>query len=101
MGDRGPVHPNVVFIVEIQELLPGEPVAIFSDDGVRDPKMENNVLDKAYSLLGDNFCQGLTSINLVNLSITTSRWVKLLGTFLKGPKRSRPHTTNNHAIGMV
>jgi hypothetical protein len=45
--------------------------------------------------------RGLASIHLVNLSPVTSRWVKPLGAFLKGPKRSRPHTGNGHVAGMV
>jgi hypothetical protein len=38
---------------------------------------------------------------LVNLSTMTSRWVKPPSAFLKGPIRSRPHTTNDHVMGMV
>jgi hypothetical protein len=45
--------------------------------------------------------RGLTLIHLVNLSTATSRWVKHPGTFLKGPKRSRPHMANDHVMGIV
>jgi hypothetical protein len=45
--------------------------------------------------------RGLASIDLVNLSTTTSRWVKPSGAFLIGPKRSKPHTTKDHVMGMV
>jgi hypothetical protein len=44
---------------------------------------------------------GLALIHLVNLSTMISRWVKSPGAFLKGPKRSRPHTTKGHVMGMV
>jgi len=33
---------------------------------------------------------GWTSIHLENLSIVTNKWVKPLGTFCRGPTRSRP-----------
>jgi hypothetical protein len=52
------VHPDVVVITEIQELLPGELGAIVFDDGVGDPKAENNVLDETYCLPGADFSQG-------------------------------------------
>jgi hypothetical protein len=45
--------------------------------------------------------RGLASIHLVNLSTVMSRWIKPLGAFLKGPRRSMPHTTNDHVMGIV
>jgi hypothetical protein len=45
--------------------------------------------------------KGHALIHLVNFSITMSMWVKPPGAFMKGPKRSRPHTMNNHVMGMV
>jgi hypothetical protein len=40
-------------------------------------------------------------IHLVNLLTALSRWVKPSSAFLKGPRRSRPHTTNYHVMGIV
>jgi hypothetical protein len=45
--------------------------------------------------------KGLALIHLVNLSTVSSRWVKPLDTFLKGPKWSRPYTTKGHVMGVV
>jgi hypothetical protein len=45
--------------------------------------------------------RGLTLIHLVNLLTVTSEWVKHPGAFLNGSKRSRPHMTNGHVMGMV
>jgi hypothetical protein len=45
--------------------------------------------------------KGRTSIHLENLSMATSRCVKPLGAFYKGPTRSRPHTANGQVIGIV
>jgi hypothetical protein len=45
--------------------------------------------------------RGPTPIHLVNLSTMTSRWVKPSVAFLKGPRRSRPHTANEHIMGIV
>jgi hypothetical protein len=56
VGYRGPVQLNAI-IVKIQELLPDELVVIVGDDGVRDPKMENNVLDKIHCLRGADLSQ--------------------------------------------
>jgi hypothetical protein len=63
--------------------------------------VEDNALDKAHHLLGANFGHCLSSIHLVNLSTMTSKWVKPPDAFLKGPKRSRPHTEKGHAMEMV
>jgi hypothetical protein len=53
-----PIHPDVVVITEIQEIFPGELSVVVGDDGVRDPEVENNVLDEIYYLLGANLHQG-------------------------------------------
>jgi hypothetical protein len=58
VGDSGPVHPDVVVITAIQELLPDELSVIVSDNGVGDLRVENHALDKAHSLLGANFGKG-------------------------------------------
>jgi hypothetical protein len=102
VGDCGPVHSDGVVMTEIQELLPGELSVVVGDDGVWDPKAENNVLDKIYRVLGADLSRGpFASIRLVNLSTATSRWVKPPSAFLKGPKKSRLHTTNDLVMGMV
>lgn len=48
-----------------------------------------------------SFVIGFASIHLVNLTTTTSKWVKLLGTFLRGPTKSIPHTAKGQVMGMV
>jgi hypothetical protein len=45
--------------------------------------------------------KGLASVYSVNLSTATSKWVEPPSAFLKGPKRSRPHTAKGHMMGMV
>jgi hypothetical protein len=45
--------------------------------------------------------RGFASNHLVNLSITTSRWLKPPDAFLKGPRRSRPHTVKGQVMGVV
>jgi hypothetical protein len=92
MGDRGLVHPDVVVITDIQELLPSELGAVVVDDGVGDLEAKNNVLDKT---------SASPRSTRRNLSTTTSRWVKHSGAFLMGPRRSRPHTANGHVTRMV
>jgi hypothetical protein len=58
MGDRSSVHPDVVVITKIYEPFPSELGVVVSDDGVGDPKAENNILDKSYCLLGANLGEG-------------------------------------------
>jgi hypothetical protein len=45
--------------------------------------------------------KGQTSIHLENLSMATSRCLKPLGAFCKGPTRSRPQTANGQVMGIV
>jgi hypothetical protein len=74
---------------------------VIGDDRVGDPKAEDNVLDKAYRMFGAYLSTSLASIHLVNLLTATSKWVKPPCTFLKDPKRSKPHKTKGHVMGMV
>jgi hypothetical protein len=48
----GPVHPDVVVLAEVEELLPSELGAVVSDDGVRDPKAMDDVGEERHRLLG-------------------------------------------------
>jgi hypothetical protein len=48
----GPVHPDVVILAEVQELLPNELGAIVGDDGVRYPKAMDDVGEECDRLLG-------------------------------------------------
>jgi hypothetical protein len=45
--------------------------------------------------------KGQTSIHLENLLMATSRCLKPLGAFCKGPTRSRPHTANDQVMDIV
>jgi hypothetical protein len=56
---------------------------------------------KLTACLESILAKDLASIHLVNLSTVTSKWVKPPGDFLKGLKRSRPHTAKGHVMGMV
>jgi hypothetical protein len=101
VGYRGLVFLDVVVITKIKEFFPNELSAIVGDDGIRDPKRKMMSWMKFTACLEPIFAKGLVSIHLVNLLITTSMWVKSLGSFLKGPRRSRTHTANCHVIGIV
>jgi hypothetical protein len=101
VGDCGLVHLDVVVITEIQDIFPVELSVVVNDDGIRYLIVDNDVLDEIHYLLGANLHQGLASIHLVYLPIAQSRWVKSPGAFLKGPRRSRPHMTNDHVMGIV
>ena len=48
----GPIDLDVVFIVELEELLSGELRVIVCDDGVWDPKAMDDVREEQHGLLG-------------------------------------------------
>ena len=51
MRDGGPIDPDVLFIVESNELLASELCAIVCDDGVRYPKVMDDVEEEQHGLL--------------------------------------------------
>jgi hypothetical protein len=59
VGDRDTIHADVIVVTEIQDFLSGEQNDVVDDDRVRDPEIENDVLDEIHGLLGANFGQGL------------------------------------------
>jgi hypothetical protein len=48
----GPVHTDVVVLAEVQELPASELGVVFGDDGVRDPKVMDDVREERHRLLG-------------------------------------------------
>jgi hypothetical protein len=54
VGHGGPVHAIVVVIVEVQKPLSGELSAVVSNDRIRYPEMENDILDEIHGLSGTN-----------------------------------------------
>jgi hypothetical protein len=55
VGDHGPVHVDVIVIIEIKEFFSGELSAVVDNDRVRNPKAENDVLAEIHGLFGANF----------------------------------------------
>jgi hypothetical protein len=49
-----PVHPDVVILAEVQELSAGELGTVVGDDGVRDPKVMDDVGEERHRLFGTN-----------------------------------------------
>ena len=48
---RGPINVDVIFTVELEELLPGELRAVVHDDGVWDSKVMDDVEEEQHGLL--------------------------------------------------
>ena len=48
----GPIDADVVFIIESEELFPGELCAVVRDNGVRDSKAMDDVKEEQHGLLG-------------------------------------------------
>jgi hypothetical protein len=99
VGYHGVVHPDVIVIIEIQEFF--GPSAIVGDDGVRDPEAKNDVLDEIHCLHGANLRQGPCLDPLSELVDRDKQVGQAPERLLEGPRRSRPHTANNHVIGIV
>jgi hypothetical protein len=74
-------------------------LSVMMELGTLKQKMMSSM--KSSACLEPIFARGLALIHLVNVSIMTSRWVKPLGAFLKGSRRSRPHMANVHVMGIV
>ena len=51
VGNRGPIHTDVMLVAEVQELLAGELRAIVGYDDVRDPKAVYDVSEERDHLL--------------------------------------------------
>jgi hypothetical protein len=101
VSDYCPVYSDVVVITKVQELLSGELGAIVSDDRIGDPKAKNNVSNKAYRLFRANYGHKL-SLDPLNELVDCDKQVgEAPKSVLKGPKRSKPHTTKGHVMGMV
>jgi hypothetical protein len=47
-----PVHPDVVVIAEVEELLPGELGTIVSDNGIQDAESMDDVGEELHRFLG-------------------------------------------------
>ena len=75
MCHGGPIDTYVVFIAESKELLSGEQRAIVRDDGVRDSKAMDDVVEEQHGLLGFDRRDQPSLYPLCNLSMVTSRWV--------------------------
>ena len=56
MHDGSPIDPDVLFIAESNEFLADELCAVVHDDGVRDPKVVDNVKEEQHGLLGGQRC---------------------------------------------
>ena len=48
----GPIDMDVIFIIELEELLPSELHAVVRDDGVWYSKAMNDIKEEQHSLLG-------------------------------------------------
>ena len=59
MSDRGPIDPDAVSIIEVQELLPGEVSSVVSDDIVRNTKTIDDVQEELDRLFRANVGDGL------------------------------------------
>ena len=72
VADRGPIHPNLPGVIEVQELATYELGAIVINNAIGNSKPMDNVLDEFRRALGLEVGDG-SDLDLVNLSMATSR----------------------------
>jgi hypothetical protein len=101
VSDYCPVYLDVVVITKFRNFSLVNWVSLSVMIELGTPKQKAMSGTKLTTCLEPILSMGLASIHLENLSTMTSRWVKPPGTFWKGPKRYRAHTTKGHVIGMV
>jgi hypothetical protein len=59
VGHGGPIHVDVVAVVDVQKLLSGELSAILGNDRIRYPETKNDISDEIHGMSGTDFSQGL------------------------------------------
>ena len=59
VSDRGPIDPDAVSVIEVQELLLGEVCSVVGDDTVRDTKPINDVEEELDRLFRADIGDGL------------------------------------------
>jgi hypothetical protein len=101
VGNHSPVHTYVIVITEIQELFSGELSLVVSDDGIRNPETENDVLDEGHNLLGTNFSQGLHLNPLSELLDYDEQVGQVHGCLLEGSKKIQAHTVKGKVMVIV
>jgi hypothetical protein len=73
VGDRNPVHADVIVVTEIQKFFSSELSDVDGNDRVRDLKTKNDVLDRIHCLLELILAKSFASTHIVNLSTMMSR----------------------------
>ena len=96
----GPVDVDVIFIIELEEPLPGELHAIVHDNGVQDSKVMGDVKIEQHGLLGLNRGDRSSLYSLCKL-VYGDKCVYPSSALLTGLTRSSPQTMNGHMMGII
>ena len=81
---------DVIFIMELEELLPGELCAVVRDDGVWDSKAMDDVEEEQHGLLGFDCGDQPSFYPLGKLVYGDKQVCIALGARLRGSTRSSP-----------
>ena len=92
---------DVVFIVELEELLFSELRAVVRDNGVRDPKAMDDVEDEQHGLLELDRRDRSSLYPLCKLVYGDKQVRIALGCPLKRSDQIEPQTTNGHVMGII
>jgi hypothetical protein len=75
MCDGRPVHADVVFVLELQELHAGKLGPVVGDDGIRYPEPMDDVSKERYGLLRPEVSDWALLDPLGKFVYSASRWV--------------------------
>jgi hypothetical protein len=87
VGHRGPIYSDVMIITEVQELLSGELSAIISNDRIRYPEMEDDILDETHHLLRADLGQRPCLDPFSKVNYCNDKVGQAPGCFSKGPQK--------------
>ena len=101
MRYSGPVDADVIFIIELEELLPSELRAIVHDNGVPYSKAMDDIKEEQHGLLRLDYGDRPSLYPLCKLVYGDKQVHIAPGTLLRGPTRSSPQIMNGHMIGII
>ena len=97
----GPIDVDVVFIVESEELLPGELCAIVHDNGVWDSKEMDDVKEEQHDLLRLDRRDRSSLYPFCKLLYDDKQVCVDPGCPLERSGQIEPQTMNDHVMGIV
>ena len=97
----GPVDTDVIFIIELEELLPNELCVVVRDNGVWYSKEMDDIKEEKHDLLGLDRGDRSGLYPLCKLVYDDKQVRIASGAVLRGMARLSPQIVNGHVMGIV